>query len=456
MLHWISSYLLDRQQKVVLDGHSSSFRSTSAGVPQGSVLGPFLFLLYINDIVDNLNSNVRLFADDTCLFVIVNNDPGNASSILSDDLSTINSWSMQWAVDFNPSKTESIVFTRRHLSHPHIFFGTEQVASFSSHCHLGLTLQSDATWSKHISNIYKKACSRITLLRMLKYQLDRNSLLTIYKSFIRPILEYGDVIWDNCTQQDADLLESVQVECARIITGLRRNCSRTVLYFELGLESLEARRRQHKLITFYKAINGYAPAYLQHIIHPYFPADTGYNLRHSGQFFQLPLCRTSSYFNSFLPSTIKLWNELPITIKSATSIASFKSKLKSYFYTSEINPSFNYGSRVENIHHCQLRNFSSNLKRHLFDHFIENDPSCPKCGSPSEDNQHFLFDCVAFSQHRQKLFDAIYSITGLPSIDLQILLHGSPEYSYGKNTLLFQAVHAFIKDSQRFKSSNSN
>ena len=145
------------------------------------------------------------------------------------------------------------MFTRKYnVHHPPVFFGDtiDPVEEVYSHCHLGLTLQSNCTWSDHIQNIYKKACERLNMLRMFKYKMDRSSLIQIYLSFIRPVLEYGDVVWDNCSQQNSDLLESVQIEAARIITGLRRNSSKSNLYTELGIEPLSERRQKHKLILF--------------------------------------------------------------------------------------------------------------------------------------------------------------------------------------------------------------
>ena len=186
------------------------------------MLGPFLFLIYINDIVDDLDCNIKLFADDTSLYVMV--DEQNyiqAADMLSTDLSHIHNWSQNWAIKFNPNKTESILFTRRNINNPPVYFGDmdNRVTDVNTHCHLGLDLQSNCKWGDYVSKIYKKACDRLKILRMLKYQVDRNVLINIYLSFIRPILEYGNVIWDNCTQNEANLLESVQVEAGRIITG---------------------------------------------------------------------------------------------------------------------------------------------------------------------------------------------------------------------------------------------
>jgi hypothetical protein len=143
-------------------------------------------------------------------------------------LNVISNWAKKWAVQFNPQKTKNIVFSRRDREHPPVYFGLngDEIDEIDNHCHLGITFQSSATWKKHIDDIYKKACSRLFLLRQVKHLLDRYSLIRIYFAFIRPVLEYGDVVWGNCTKKESDLLESVQIEAGRIITGLRCNFSR--------------------------------------------------------------------------------------------------------------------------------------------------------------------------------------------------------------------------------------
>ena len=155
--------------------------------------------------------------------------------MLSTDLSHIHNWSQNWVIKFNPNKTESVLFTRRNINNSSVHFGDmdNRVTDVNSHCHLGLDLQSNSKWGDYISKIDKKACDRLNILRMLKYQVERNVLINIYLPFIRPILAYGNLIWDNCTHNEANLLESVQVEAGRIITGLRVNSSRSKLYSEL-------------------------------------------------------------------------------------------------------------------------------------------------------------------------------------------------------------------------------
>jgi hypothetical protein len=102
------------------------------------------------------------------------------------------------------------------------------------HCHLGLDFQNNCKWKNHITKIYEKVCDRLKILRMQKHQVGRKVLINIYLSFIRPVLEYADIVWDNCTLHESNVLESVQVEAGRIITGLRIDSSKAKLYEELG------------------------------------------------------------------------------------------------------------------------------------------------------------------------------------------------------------------------------
>ena len=111
-LDWFENYLYDRKQRGCLNGVYSNSVTIEAGVPQGSILGPLLFLIYINDIVSDITSNVKLFADDTSLSMVVEN-PIITADILNDDLQKINSWANKWLVTFNPDKTESMLISKK-------------------------------------------------------------------------------------------------------------------------------------------------------------------------------------------------------------------------------------------------------------------------------------------------------------------------------------------------------
>ena len=126
--------------------------------PQSSVLVPFLFLVYINDIVNDINNDIWLFADDTSLFVVVENDHAAAATSLTKDLNVISNCAKKWAVQFNPQKTKNIVFSRRGREHLPVYVGLngDEIDEIDNHCHLGITFQSSATWKKPIDDIYKK------------------------------------------------------------------------------------------------------------------------------------------------------------------------------------------------------------------------------------------------------------------------------------------------------------
>ena len=135
----------------------------------------------------------------------------------------------------------------------------QQIKDVQFHKHLGVFLSTDCSWHKHIDYIKGKAWTRMNVMRKFKYTLDRKSLETIFITFIRPILEYADVIWDNCTQQEKNELEKIQLEAVRIATGATKLVSVQKLYDETGWETLEIRRRKHRLVLFYKMYNNISP-----------------------------------------------------------------------------------------------------------------------------------------------------------------------------------------------------
>ena len=170
IIKWFSSYLSDRRQRVMLNGQTSDWASVLAGVPQGSILGPLLFLIYINDLVSNIGCSIRLFADDTSLYIVVE-CPNTAANLLNSDLQTINKWADDWLVIFNAIKTLSMVISRKLIRtlHPPLFMNNIQLRETEKHKHLGLTFMNDCDWSIHVANIAAKASTRLNLMRSLKF-----------------------------------------------------------------------------------------------------------------------------------------------------------------------------------------------------------------------------------------------------------------------------------------------
>ena len=185
---------------MVLNGQCSSWSSVLAGVPQGSILGSLLFLIYINDLHDDLESSVKLFADDTSLFSTVY-DPNMSAHQLDKDLKKISDWPYNWKMILNPDlskQAQEVIFSRKtnKISHPTTTFNTVPVARTSCQKHLGLHLDEKLNFTQHIKIKISKANKGIGIIKRLSHILPRKSLLTIYKSFIRPHLDYCDVVYD--------------------------------------------------------------------------------------------------------------------------------------------------------------------------------------------------------------------------------------------------------------------
>ncbi|MCG8096458.1 MAG: endonuclease/exonuclease/phosphatase family protein, partial [Candidatus Thiodiazotropha endolucinida] len=363
VLHWFKNYLSDRRQRVVLPGGTSDWVFIRAGVPQGSILGPLLFLLYINDIVSDIGSNIRLFADDTSLFIVVD-DPVSAANSLNSDLDRISKWAATWLVAFNPSKSASFLMSRKLIKpiHPPLFMQNIQIDEVDSHKHLGLHFSQDCSWHKQIDYIKEKAWFRINVMRKLKFKLDRKSLEIIYIAFIRPILEYSDVIWDNCSQYEKNELEKIQVEAARIVTGSTILVSLNKLYQEVCWDTLQQRRHKHKLILFYKMFNNLAPTYLSSLLPRQVSTVSRYNLRNSNDL-QTIRTKTSLYHNSFLPSTLREWNNLPVEVRQLPTLNSFKYHLSKD--KRKVPKHYYHGKRKAQILHTRLRTGCSSLNLEL-------------------------------------------------------------------------------------------
>ena len=172
---WISHYLSHRSQRVIVGQSLSEVRNVNAGVPQGSVLGPLLFLIYVNDIADSLVSTTRLFADDSSL-AVSSSDTSVIESTLNNDLKKISSWAKQWLVKFNPLKTEVMFFTLSNQIQPNIMFDGTLLNFVEHHKHLGLWLTDNGSWHEHISQMIKSASKLLRSMRLLKYKLGRKTL----------------------------------------------------------------------------------------------------------------------------------------------------------------------------------------------------------------------------------------------------------------------------------------
>ena len=330
LLNFLENYLQNRKQRVVLNGTESNWKNIQAGVPQGSVLGPLLFIIYINDLTDNISSDMRLFADDSSIYTRVFGIDETHDKLLN-DLETVTNWAHQWKMVFNPSidkQAIEIIFSTKHNkpTHPSIDLNNVPVARKEFTKHIGMYLDNCLNLSKHIKEAILTAQKGLSLLKYLSKYVSREVLNLSYKLYVRPHLDYGDVIYHNQRKDMMKLLEQVQYKAAIIVSGCWQGTSLIKLYDELGWESLADRRWVRRMTTFYKIKKGIAPTYLA----AHIPVHRIENIVLRDRKMKPPISRTERYDNSFFPFCIKNWNLLDESVKSLPSLLSFKNHLNSF------------------------------------------------------------------------------------------------------------------------------
>jgi len=445
LVNWFSSYLHKRQQRVVINGSESSWGHIPSGVPQGSVLGPLLFLIYINDITHEvLNCKIRLFADDTCLFIEVD-DRVDTCVKINDDLSRISRWANRWLVTFSPTKTKSLTISNKkdiHLNPPIYFAGTA-VNEVKSHMYLGLLFTCNLKWTEHINLIYLKARKRLSLMTPLKYELDRKTLHIMFTSFVRPVMEYGNVVWGGTYDSDMNKLEKINVDGMRLLTGATANSNIRKLYEETAWQSVRERCDAAMATMLYKIKHFLTPNYLTSLLPRQNSDIVPHNLRNR-EHIKPPYARLETYKRSFLPYAINIWNSLTSNTRNMQSLHLFKQSLKDV----EANVLYYYGKRWAQIHHARIRMGCSLLNYDLcYKVYVIDNPAC-RCGASMETAFHFFMECPLYQLQRENM---VNTIERYANCTLQTILRGTDTVNLEDNKHIFDAVHTFIYQSHRFR-----
>ena len=459
LLGWLESYLNNRYCRVVLNGTSSSLLATNAGVPQGSILGPLLFLIYINDIVKNIESKIYIFADDTSLLQLID-DPVLSYDLLNRDLDRLLQWSKQWRVTFNANKTEYMLFSYKNhqIPTPELYLGTSAIKKVHSHTHLGLTFDSKLTWKSHVERISKKASQRLGNVKRIRHLIPRKTSLNLFKTLVRPIIEYADVVFDNMSIELQQKLDGIQREALIMTTGAYRRTPTENLYSDTGLERLSDRRYQHRLAVYYKMVNNISPAYLSNNLPPLSRQNTNYNFRQFGQHKRIvPFARTTRLATSFIVKTSIDWNNLNDNTASCPTLPSFKRCLKQKFVVHSLFCVYNSEPGLSGIHHTRLRLGLSALKQQLFHFGIIQNPTCEHCYLADESVYHYFLECPTFAAYRIHLMVSLINILPFELFStlseqelIDILLYGSNLLTKDINLKLFQCVCKFISNTGRF------
>ena len=320
---WIQAFLSGRQQRVVIEGEAAEYVDVLSGVPQGTVLGPVLFLLFINDLPDGLQSPVRLFADDCVLYRQIST-PADAIT-LQRDLDMLGQWEQKWQMDFNPSKCHVLHVTRSHSpSNDTYILRGHTLDAVEEATYLGVLLTSKINWTPHINNITAKASRTLGFVRRNLKHAPPHVKEQAYKTLVRPQLEYGCSVWAPHTQSDIYKVERVQRRAARFTTNRYRNMSSVGdMLNNLGWESLEQRRTKIRATLTYKIKNELVAIPKA----PYLRTPPRRSRRLHAQSVHIQHNRTDYLKYSFFYRAPVIWNSLRSTVTEAPSLESFKAQL---------------------------------------------------------------------------------------------------------------------------------
>ena len=325
----LASYLDKRTQKCAVNGVLSKSCTLTCGIPQGTILGPLLFLLYINDLPNCLSvSQLRMYADDTHL-TYADNDICSIEASLNQDLSNINRWLIANKLTLNMTKTEfMLIGSRQKLSSLAVLPALEINGTHLNRVNftksLGVLIDENLTWSNHINAISKKISSGIGSIKRISHCVPPATLQNIYHGLVQSHFDYCSVVWGNCTKTLSDKLQKLQNRAVRVLTHPSYDGDANQLITELGWDNLEIRRQKLKAEMVYKPLNGLTPNYLSSKFIQRSDVITSYNLRDSENKLAIPLPRTNYYKNSFGYSGAVLWNSLPSAARQATSLNNFR------------------------------------------------------------------------------------------------------------------------------------
>jgi len=304
---WIRNFLTKRRQKVVLRNGMSQWRRVKSGVPQGSILGPTLFLIYVNDLPDSVTSSIKMFADDAKAYKSICSLAD--CQVLQNDLDHLADWSKKWPVEFN--ETKCVVLRLKKAIQFTYNLNSVELQEVENQKDLGVYISNTLHPRHHIKTIVSSAFQRLGLVKRCFTNHSPNNISTLFKSIVRPVLEYGSPVWSPWHNKDIELLEKVQARCNKI-------CS-----VDLKLPSLKSRRNQTDLIEVYKYVHGMYKT----------PADTFFDFSQcslGGHHLKLAksYSRTDLRKHFFSNRVVDKWNCLPEDVVSAPSLNRLKRALR--------------------------------------------------------------------------------------------------------------------------------
>ena len=316
---WIESFLGERTQAVKIGNILSGYSRVNSGVPQGSVLGPTLFLIYINDLPSSVeHSSIMMYADDTKIWSSYRRDE---VSLLQLDLDHVRNWMMKWQLKLNVEKS-SILYLGWGNPRNSCLWEDKEISRSVAQKDLGVIVSSDMKHTAHCAYVASKAVQRIGLIFRCFKTRNPDCLIRLYKTYIRPILEYNSPIWSPHLLQDIDRIENVQRSFLRRLSGYE-DLSYSERLREANLDSLELRRIKHDLEFVFKLKHHFYDLKFENLF------ETVENLRTRGHRIKLRkrLCNSNVFLFAFCNRVVDVWNALPASVVDEERYSKFKAKI---------------------------------------------------------------------------------------------------------------------------------
>ena len=322
ILNWIKTFLNGRTQRVNVDGKLSKWTKVISGIPQGSVLGPLLFVIFINDMPDEVKFSVcKLFADDCKLYSTV----VGADNKLQEDLTKLEEWSKKWQLPFNANKCKAMHLGNNNPNFTY-YLNNHPLEMTRNEKDLGVIIDDSLKFHEHTASAVKKANQILGVVKKSYNARDKTTICTLYKALVRPHLEYGNAIWGPFLLGDIRKIEAVQRRATKLIPDLKDKSYQERL-IHLELPSLVYRRMRGDMILMFKIMNG-----LVRIDHNllFTPQTLQHTRGHPQKVFKHHATKLARV-NSFSQRSIKDWNSLPTYVAQAPSMNLFKERLDKHW-----------------------------------------------------------------------------------------------------------------------------
>ena len=325
ILKWIEDFLTGRTQFVNVSGECSGTVPVTSGVPQGSVLGPTLFLYFVNDMPDVVDCLIKMFADDTKAYKSVINE--EKAKTLQVSIDNLVKWTDDWQLKFNKEKCKVLHIGK---NNPNYTYKMDDylLGNTAAEKDLGVTVDTNLTFEEHINETVKKANRLVGMISHFISHKTPDIMIPLFKTLVRPVLEYGNVVWSPKLRKHIDHIEKVQQRFTKRIIGMGKLDYVTRLK-QLNLPSLEYRRLRGDMIETFKMTHDlYDPCTTSTLL-------TDYNIYSStrGHSFKLTKkpVKNSTSAQFFTNRIINNWNNLPSAVVTAGTLNSFKNKLDKHW-----------------------------------------------------------------------------------------------------------------------------